>query len=71
LKIALFAPNLRGHRYFWLKTTILRSLKRDIQVDLYTCLSEVDPERLRDIGLSPKHLILEEMHSKFILLIHK
>jgi hypothetical protein len=60
LKIALFAPNLRGHRYFWLKTTILRSLKRDIQVDLYTCLSEVDPERLRDIGLSPKHLILEE-----------
>lgn len=66
MKIALLAPNLRGHRDFWLERTLLNALKQEIQVVLYTRSGEIQPERMRDIGLSPENLILEETQKSLI-----
>jgi len=59
LKIALFAPNLSGHRAYWLKQVLERSSASHIQVLIYTVRSKHNTERLSELGLILEQLVVE------------
>lgn len=66
MKIALFAPSLRGHRGYWLKHILATSSDRQVQVFVYTVKSQDDTALLNDLGLIFENLVTDNCPEKLI-----
>jgi hypothetical protein len=60
VKIALLAPNLGGHRAYWLKQILAGASERGVQVVAYTVEGKVNAECLNTLGLEPENMVFEE-----------
>ena len=60
MKIALFAPSLKGHRIYWLKNLLERGSALQIQILVYTVKCKDNTERLNEIELILGKLVVED-----------
>jgi hypothetical protein len=59
LKIALFAPNFRGHRAHWLEQILASASERDMQVIVYTVEGKLNAEHLNSFGMMSENVVFE------------
>ena len=59
MDVAIFAPDLTGHRLHWLRQILLCAEESDVNVFVYTCCNLRDFEGIEHYGLNMKYLVFE------------